>query len=136
MTLSTDQLRLVAELADWQILGLADNPGYWCGHIRDMHGGGTPSDEQWRAAGLWRATYRWGIAMTTHGDYYRERDLRAPEHVVTLTWRQILDWVSQLTDDLRAEARRARTADAEEKERIIARLLAPESTASEELTLW
>lgn len=134
--MTSDQLRLLAELADWQILGLADNPGYWCRYIRDGHGGGTPSDEQWRAAGLWRSTYRWGIAMTTHGDYMRERSVRDPEHAVTLTWRQIIDWVSQLPDALRADARRARTADAEEQQRVIAQLLAPAPTEPEELALW
>ncbi|OOL29557.1 hypothetical protein GQ85_25210 [Rhodococcus rhodochrous] len=136
MTLSAEQLRLIAELADWQILGLADNPGYWCGHIRDMHGGGTPRDKQWRDAGLWRATYRWGIAMTTHGDYMRERSIRDSEHVVTITWRQFLDWAAALPTELRADARRARTADTEEKQRVIARLLAPAQTKPEELTLW
>lgn len=129
-----DQLRLLAELADWQILGLADNPGYWCGHIRDMHGGGTPRDKQWYDAGLWRSTYRRGIAMTTHGDYMRERSIRDPEHVVTLTWRQILDWVSQLPDELRADARRVRKADATEQQRVIGLLLAQPETG--ELLLW
>ncbi len=134
--MNADQLRLLAELADWQILGLADNPGYWCGHIRDMHGGGTPRDKQWYDAGLWRSTYRWGIAMTTHGDYMRERGIRAPEHVVTITWRQIIDWVSQLPDEFRADARRARTADDEEKQRVVELLLAPAPTEPEELALW
>ncbi len=134
--MTPDQLRLLAELADWQILGLADNPGYWCGHIRDMHGGGTPHDDQWRAAGLWRSTYRWGIAMTTHGDYTKQRSIRDPEHAVTITWHQILDWVGQLPADLRADARRARTADDEEKQRVIALLLAPAPTEPEELALW
>lgn len=134
--MNADQLRLLAELADWQILGLADNPGYWCGHIRDMHGGGTPKDDQWRDAGLWRSTYRWGIAMTTHGDYTKQRSIRAPEHVVTITWRQILDWVGQLPDELRADARRARTADDEEKQSVIALLLAPALTEPEDLALW
>lgn len=132
--MNPDQLRLLAELADWQILGLADNADYWCKYIRDGQGGVTPCDEQWRDAGLWRSTYRWGIAMTTHGDYYRERDIRAPEHVVTLTWRQIIDWVSQLPDDLRADARRARNADATEKQRVIDLLLAQPETG--ELLLW
>lgn len=131
-----DQLRLLAELADWQILGLADNPGYWCKYIRDGQGGGTPKDDQWRAAGLWRSTYRWGIAMTTHGDYTKQRSIRDPEHTVTITWRQILDWVGQLPDELRAAARRARTADDEEKQRVIAHLLAPAPTEPEELALW
>ena len=134
--MNADRLRLLAELADWQILGLADNPGYWCGHIRDMHGGGTPRDKQWYDAGLWRATYRWGIAMTTHGDYTKQRSIRDPEHAVTITWRQILDWVGQLPDELRADARRARTADDEEKERVIALLLEPAPTEPEELALW
>lgn len=132
--MTPDQLRLLAELADWQLLGLADNPGYWCGHIRDMQGGGTPSDKKWYDAGLWRATYRWGIAMTTHGDYMRERSIRAPEHVVTVTWRQIIDWVSQLPDELRADARRARKADATEQQRVIGLLLAQPETG--ELLLW
>lgn len=134
--MNADQLRLLRELTDWQILGLADNPGYWCGHIRDMHGGGTPKDDQWRDANLWRSTYRWGIAMTTHGDYMKQRSLRDPEHAVTLTWRQILDWVGQLPDELRADARRARTADDDEKQRVIALLLAPAPTEPEELALW
>ncbi len=134
--MTPNQLRLIAELADWQILGLADNPGYWCGHIRDMHGGGTPRDKQWYDAGLWRSTYRWGIAMTTHGDYTKQRSLRDPEHAVTLTWRQIIDWVSQLPDELRADARRARTAHDEEKQRVIAQLLEPAPTEPEELALW
>ena len=132
--MNPDQLRLLAELADWQILGLADNADYWCKYIRDGQGGGTPCDEQWRDDGLGRSTYRWGIAMTTHGDYYRERDIRAPEHAVTLTWRQIIDWVSQLPDDLRADARRARKADATEKQRVIDLLLAQPETG--ELLLW
>ncbi|WP_395705453.1 hypothetical protein [Rhodococcus ruber] len=132
--MTPDQLRLLAELAEWQILGLADNPGYWCVHIRDMQGGGTPSDEKWYDAGLWRSTYRWGIAMTTHGDYMRERSVRDPEHVVTLTWRQITAWVSQLPDELRAAARRARKADCAEQQRAIALLLAQPETG--ELLLW
>lgn len=136
MTLSADQLGLLAELAEWQILGLTDNPGYWCKYIRDGHGHGTPSNEQWRAAGLWRSTYRWGIAMTTAGDYMRERGIRAPEHAVTLTWRQILDWANGLPGELRADARRARNADPVGWRRVVARLLAPEVTESEELTLW
>lgn len=135
--MTPDQLRLLAELDDWQVLGLADNADYWCKYIRDGQGGGTPCDEQWRTAGLWRATYRWGIAMTTHGDYYRERDIRAPEHVVTLTWRQIASWVNQLPDELRAEARRSRrVADPEEKRRVAELLLVASRGAEEELLLW
>ncbi|WP_395704830.1 hypothetical protein [Rhodococcus ruber] len=135
--MTPDQLRLLRELTDWQILGLADNPDYWCRYIRDGQGGGTPSDKQWRAAGLWRATYRWGIAMTTHGDYMRERSIRDPEHAVTLTWRQITGWVNRFPDELRADARRARTAaDPDEKHRVAEQLLEPTAADPEVLALW
>lgn len=136
--MNVDQVRLLGELADYQLLGLADEPGYWSVQIRDTREGGTPSDEQWRAAGLWRATYRWGIAMTTHGDYLHQRGLRDPEHVVTISWQQIATWSGSLPADLRADARRARSGEAGERAGVVDRLLGrvPAAGAVEELTLW
>lgn len=136
--MTPDQLRLLAELAPYQILGLADDPGYWCGDIRDGKGGGTAKDSQWREARLHRATYRWGVAMTTEGDYFRERSARALEHAARLTWGEIMSWVGTLPAEVRADARRARRADETEQQSVIARILAPAGPVAvvEEMTLW
>jgi hypothetical protein len=136
--MTPDQLRLLGELADWQLLGLVDAPDYWSKQIRDSHGCGSAKDEQWWNARLGRKTYPWGIAITTAGDYLSERKASDPAHVVTLTWRQITRWVESLGAALRADARRARAGTPEERAEVIDRLLGRHQTPTEveELTLW
>ncbi|WP_432679181.1 hypothetical protein ACRAJ3_09825 [Rhodococcus pyridinivorans] len=134
--MTPDQIRLLHELSDHLILGLVDYPDYWCGHIRESQGSGTTRDQQWGDAHLFRKTYPWGIAITTAGDYTSQRKATDPEHVVTLTWKQITRWVDSLTDEQRAEARRARMSkDREQEHRAVEQLLAPEP-ADEEWALW
>jgi hypothetical protein len=135
---NADQLRLLGELADWQLLDLVEAWGDACAYIRDRHEYGTPRDQQWRAMSLMRATYRWGIAITTHGDYTKQRGIRDPEHVVTLTWGQLAEWSTTLPVDLRADARRARAGTPEERAQVVDRLLGRHQAPAEveELTLW
>ena len=124
--MTPDQLRLLTELHDRQILGLADAPEYWCPQLRDTRGGGTPTDPEWHAAGLWRQTSSWGIAMTTPGDYMEQRTLTAPEHVANLTWRQITAWAEALPEERRATARKARMSiHATDEATAVAELLDP-----------
>ena len=135
--MTPDQLRLLAELSDDRILGIVDNPSYQCSSIRESHSGGTARDEQWWKAHLFRETYPWGIAMTTGGDYFRERKVSDPAHAVTLTWRQITAWSESLTDEQRAQARRARMShDVDEERAVVEKLLAPVAAEPEELALW
>lgn len=134
--MNADQLRLLYEIADWQLLGLVDAPDYWCKHIRDGQGCGSAKDKQWWNVHLWRKTYPWGFAMTTAGDYLSARKSTDPDHVVTLTWRQITRWVEGLDDELRADARRARSGTPEERAEVIDRLLGREPAEVEELTPW
>jgi len=135
--MTPDQLRLLAELHPRQILGLADAPDYWCPQLRDTRGGGTPKDAVWRAAGLWRKTYSWGIAMTTPGDYMEQRAITAPEHTVTLTWRQVTSWAEALPEERRAAARKARmSVHAANEDAAVAELFAPVIAAEPEMTLW
>lgn len=111
MKLTNDQRLLLAELESWQLLALADAPAYWCKHIRDSQGGGTARNPEWRAAGVWRNTYSWGLAITTLGDYTRQRRRDDPAHAVTLTWSEITRWVEALPAELRADVRRSRKSD-------------------------
>jgi len=132
-----DQLRLLTELHPRQILGLADAPDYWCPQLRDTRGGGTPTDPEWHAAGLWRKTYTWGIAITQPGDYMEERGITAPEHTVTLTWRQITAWAEALPEERRIAARKARMSiHAADENTAVAELFAPAVGAEPEMTLW
>jgi len=136
--MNADQLRLLGELADWQLLGLVDEPDYWSRHIRDMQGSGSTQDPQWADAGVCRKTYPWGIAITPWGDYTSQRSATDPAHVATLTWRQIARWVESMPADLRADTRRARRGEAGERAGVVDRLLGrvPAAGAVEELTLW
>ncbi|MHA4848539.1 hypothetical protein L1080_003210 [Rhodococcus sp. MSC1_016] len=129
------QLRLLRELDPWMILGLADAPEYWCKNIRDMQGVGTTLDQEWRAAGMWRTTYPWGLAMTAVGDYLRERKRDDPAHTATLTWAEITRWVVSMPPELRAEARRQRKAGADFVSLVVDQLLA-HGIAELEPTLW
>ncbi|QTJ64997.1 hypothetical protein HYG77_04875 [Rhodococcus sp. ZPP] len=133
--LSSAQLRLLRELDPWMILGLADAPEYWCKNIRDMQGVGTTLDQEWRAAGLWRTTYPWGLAMTAVGDYMRERKRDDPAHVVALTWAEITRWIESMPPELRAEARRQRKAGAVSVSLVVDQLLA-HGIAAEQGALW
>lgn len=131
--LTNAQRLLLGELAPWQLLALADAPEYWCKHIREMQGGGTPVNPDWRAVGVWRQTYSWGLAMTALGDYMHERKRDDPAHKATLTWAEITRWVESLPAELRADARRFRKSDGPEQARVTEQLLAvPEL----EPTLW
>lgn len=134
--MTPDQLRLLAELDPWQILGLAVDPKGACASLRDRQGGGTPRDGQWWTARLMRATYRCGIAMTSHGDHMRQRGSRDVEHAVTLTWTQLAAWSTALTDEQRERARQALTATREEQRQVTAELLAPAESRDTELTLF
>lgn len=134
--MTPDQIRLLGELADWQLLGIVDAPDYWCKHIRDGQGGGTTRDQQWWDAHLFRKTYPWGIAITTAGDHTSQRKVSDPAHVVTLTWRQITRWVEGLDAELRGDARRTRSGTQEERAEVIDRLLGRVPAEAEELTLW
>ncbi|UPK64937.1 hypothetical protein MYP14_06180 [Rhodococcus pyridinivorans] len=134
--MTPDQIRLLGELADWQLLGIVDAPEYWCKHIRDSHECASARDEQWWNARLGRKTYPWGIAITTAGDYLDERKAADPAHAVTLTWRQITRWVEGLDDELRGDARRARSGTPEERAEVIDRLLGRVPAEPVELTLW
>ncbi|EKT83061.1 hypothetical protein Mbo4_057 [Rhodococcus phage Mbo4] len=135
MKLTDGQRLLLGELAPWQLLALADAPEYWCKHIRDMQGGGTPVDPDWRAAGVWRATYSWGMAITALGDYMHERKRDDPAHKATLTWAEITRWVESLPAELRAEARRQRKLGIELVSRVVDQILAHGITEPEP-TLW
>ena len=132
--LTNGQRLLLGELDPWLLLGLADAPEYWCKHIRDMQGCGSVKAPEWRAAGVWRATYSWGLAITGPGDYMHERKRDAPEHRVTLTWAEITRWVESLPAELRADARRCRKEHLDvEQARVIEQLLAAPEL---EPTLW
>ncbi|MBP2208185.1 hypothetical protein JOJ86_005911 [Rhodococcus percolatus] len=135
MTLTNDQRLLFSELESWQLLALADAPDYWCKHIRDSQGGGTARNPEWRAAGVWRITYSWGLAMSEIGDYMHERKRDAPEHRVTLTWAEITRWVESLPAELRAEARRQRKIGIALVSRVVDQILAHGVTEPEP-TLW
>lgn len=121
MNLTALQRDVLAELTDWQILGLADVPEYWISSIRDGQGGGTVRGE-WPGL-VMRKTYRWGIAVTADGDYLSERKLSDPAHAGTLTWKRIQLWAESLPAELRADARRARNADDFERRRVVDALL-------------
>ncbi|EHK86404.1 hypothetical protein [Rhodococcus pyridinivorans] len=129
--MTPEQLRLLTELDPWQILGLAVDPKGACADIRDRHGANTPRDEQWYAASVTRATYRWGIAITAYGDYMRERGVRDPQHAVTLTWAQLTAWSVALTDEQRERARQALTATRDEQRALVAELVAVASHDAE-----
>ena len=133
--LTADQRLLLAELDPWQILALADAPEYWCKYIRDTQGGGSSRNPEWRAAGVWRITYPWGLAMSEIGDYMHERKRDAPEHRVTLTWAEITRWVESMPAELRAEARRQRKVGIELVSRVVDQLLA-HGVLEPEPTLW
>ena len=133
--LTNGQRLLLGELESWLLLGLADAPEYWCKHIRDMQGFGSARNTEWRAAGVWRATYSWGLAMTTGGDYMRERKRDDSAHTVTLTWAEITRWVESMPAELRAEARRQRKLGIELISRVVEQLLA-HGVAELEPTLW
>ncbi|NKS66378.1 hypothetical protein GS461_09830 [Rhodococcus hoagii] len=142
MNLTALQRDVLAELTDFQLLGLADAPEYWISNIRDGQGGGTVRGE-WPGS-VMRKVYRWGLAVTADGDYLSERKQSDPAHSGTLTWKRIQLWAESLPAELRADARRARTADDFERRRVVDTLLgrtdyvnldAP-TTEPEELTLW
>ncbi|WP_368681026.1 hypothetical protein R1X32_42680 [Rhodococcus opacus] len=135
MTLTNDQRLLLSELESWQLLALADAPDYWCKHIRDSQGGGTARNPEWRAAGVWRNTYSWGLAMTALGDYMHERKRDDPAHVVTLTWSEITRWFESLPAELRTLARKERKSDTAEKILAAEQILAAGVTEPEP-TLW
>ncbi|MGW0043449.1 hypothetical protein [Rhodococcus sp. NPDC003348] len=134
--ITDDQRRLLAELDAWKILALADMPEYWCKHIREGQGFGSVLGD-W-PAGTWRSTYPWGIAITSSGDYLRDRKRDDPAHAATVTWAQITRWVESLPTELRAEARRNRKAERDVEAALAARIIAHTDvpTAAEELTLW
>jgi len=135
--MTTDQLRLLAELDDWLILGIAADPTYWIGHLRDSQRGSTARDREWWDAHLGLRTYRWGIAMTTAGDYLHDRKASDPAHAVTLTWRQITRWAESLPAELRAEVRRAHTdRDQDIQQTVLDRLLGRTVDQPHELTLF
>ena len=135
--MTADQLRLLAELHPAQVCGLAIAVDDEIDSLRSGCYSGTPRHDLLRAAGLTVAAYRWGIAVTTHGDYFRERGVRAPEHAVTLTWTQIRRWAAATPESLCAAARRAwATRDRLEWCRVADLLTSPAHTDSEELTLW
>ncbi|MFC9555556.1 hypothetical protein ACFTWF_32495 [Rhodococcus sp. NPDC056960] len=134
--LTNGQRQLLAELAPWQLLALADAPAYWCKHIRDSQGGGTARNGEWRAVGVWRQTYSWGLAMTALGDYMHQRKRDDPAHTVTLTWVEVTRWFESLPAELRADARRSRKADRDaEQPRVVDQILAHGITEPEP-TLW
>lgn len=134
--MTPDQLRLLAELDDWQIVAIADAPDYWCDYIRNCHGCGSLTDT-W-PTGHWRKTYAWGVAVTASGDYCTERKLADPAHLVTLTWKQIRAWAEALPAELRTEARLVRSSRPPEREeqRRVAELLLAGAAAEPEMTLW
>ncbi|MBM4592250.1 hypothetical protein LRM64_10105 [Prescottella equi] len=142
MNLTALQCAVLAELTDAQILGLADAPEYWISGIRDGQGCGTVRGE-WPGR-VFRKTYRWGLAVTAEGDYFSERKQGDPAHAGTLTWKRIQLWAESLPAELRADARRARTADDLERRRVVDALLGRtecvylDGAPSEprELTLW
>lgn len=142
MNLTALQRDVLAELTDWQILGLADAPEYWISSIRDGQGGGTVRGE-WPGP-VMRKTYRWGLAVTAEGDYLSERKVGDPAHVGTLTWKRIQLWAKSLPAELRADARRARNGDDLERRRVVDALLGraecvyldAERAEPKELTLW
>lgn len=142
MNLTALQCAVLAELTDAQILGLADAPEYWISGIRDGQGGGTVRGE-WPGR-VMRKVYRWGLAVTADGDYLSQRKLSDPAHAGTLTWKRIQLWAESLPAELRADARRARTADDLERRRVVDALLGRtecvylDGAPSEprELTLW
>ncbi|MDH6279499.1 hypothetical protein [Prescottella agglutinans] len=142
MNLTALQRDVLAELDDWQILGLADAPEYWISGIREGQGCGTVRGE-WPGR-VFRKTYRWGIAVTAEGDYFSERKLSDPAHAGTLTWKRIQLWAESLPAELRADARRARNADDFERQRVVDALLGrtsfvnldSEPAEPKELTLW
>ncbi|MHA4848786.1 hypothetical protein L1080_004460 [Rhodococcus sp. MSC1_016] len=133
-TLTEAQRLLLGELESWQILALADAPEYWCKHIRDGQGGGTARNEEWRAVGVYRQTYSWGLAMTTSGDYMHERKRDDPAHAAAITWREITRWVEHLPPELRAEARRQRKGDDDAVRAVVDQLLA--HSEAEQGALW
>ncbi|QYB08015.1 hypothetical protein I1A62_29890 [Rhodococcus sp. USK10] len=135
MQFTEGQRLLLGELAPWQILALADAPEYWCKWIRDSKGGGTVHYPEWHAAGVWRATYSWGLAITALGDYMNERKRDDPAHVVTLTWAEITRWFESLPAELRAEARRQRKLGIALVSRVVDQILAAGITEPEP-TLW
>lgn len=142
MNLTALQCAVLAELTDAQILGLADAPEYWISGIRDGQGGGTVRGE-WPGS-MMRKIYRWGLAVTAEGDYFSERKQGDPAHAGTLTWKRIQLWVESLPAELRADARRARTADDFERRRVVDALLGRTEYVNldaafaepKELTLW
>lgn len=109
--LINSQRLLLGELDSFLILALVDAPEYWCKHIRDMQGCGTARNEEWRAAGVYRQTYSWGLAMTTSGDYMHQRKRDDRAHTVTLTWAEITRWAEALPAELRTLARKNRKSD-------------------------
>lgn len=135
MKLTDEQRLLLGELDSFLILALADAPEYWCKHIRDMQGGGTARNEEWRASGVYRQTYSWGLAMTTSGDYMHQRKRDDPEHVVTLTWSEITRWIESLPAELRTLARTKRKSDTPDKILVAEQILAAGVTEPEQ-TLW
>ena len=135
--MTPDQLRLLAELDDWQLVAIADAPDYWCDYIRNCHGCGSVRGD-W-PSGYWRQTYPWGVAITTPGDYCTERKLADPAHLVTLTWKQIRTWAEALPAELRTEARLVRSSrppDPDEQHHVAGLLLAGAAPEPLELTLW
>lgn len=142
MNLTALQCDVLAELTDWQILGLADAPEYWISNIRDGQGGGTVRGE-WPGS-VMRKVYRWGLAVTADGDYLSQRKQSDPAHAGTITWKRIQLWAESLPAELRADARRARTADDFARRRVVDTLLGRaeyvnlDAGAAEpkELTLW
>lgn len=145
MNLTALQRAVLAELTDWQLLGLADAPEYWISNIRDGQGGGTVRGE-WPGS-VMRKVYRWGLAVTADGDYLSERKQSDPAHVGTITWKRVQLWAESLPAELRADARRARNADDFERRRVVDVLLGrtdyvnldadpSEPVEPKELTLW
>lgn len=136
--LTDDQRRLLAELAPWQILALADMPDYWCKHIRD--GQGSRSVREGWPPGHSRETYPWGLAITLRGDSLHTRKASDPAHAVTLTWAQITRWAEALPAELRADARRNRKAGHDTEQAVAARIIAhhdtPEPAPWEQLDLF
>ncbi|MFC9514584.1 hypothetical protein ACFTSD_02530 [Nocardiaceae bacterium NPDC056970] len=116
--LTPGQIRLIGELAPWQIYLLVRNPKDQCRSIREGQGGGSLGGD-WPAS-YWRKTYPWGIAVTTSGDYFSKRKVDASEHLATVTWGELTTWAKALPADVLAEVERTEYGNRESLSRFAA----------------